>query len=41
MIILGLSKEKYSMSVEYLVIQEGKEAVRDYWGHVKRTQQPV
>lgn len=37
----GLGWELYKMSLEYLIIPESKEAIKDYQGWIKRTQEPT
>lgn len=36
-----LGHEMYKMSLEYFVISDGKEAIKNYQDHVKRTQVPM
>lgn len=33
-------QEMFKMNLDHLVMLDGKEATKEYWGHVRRTQEP-
>lgn len=34
-------QQNFKINLEYLIVPDNKEAVREIWGHVKETQKPV